>query len=231
MNKDSNLRKIVKYITFMKITERVASLSYDPKYQVGSIIIDKHFSNICAIGYNGNYPGGPNERESLESGHSGFLHAEENAVIQGNIIDPENHILFVTMTPCKMCAKRIARKGIKEVIALNYYEDNSIESCQTIFNHANIEFNYLNSKIRELFNNTNLYVDLIGLMDELKFTTQNSEESIFKLQKLLFTHLDTFFEFNKDYMSKIPFETIIFDINNIEESYINTFYKIVYSII
>ena len=78
MNKNSENRKILKLLTFMKMCEQVASLSYDEKHQVGAILVKNDFSDVHAIGYNGNYSGGENERDSMEHGMSGYLHAEEN---------------------------------------------------------------------------------------------------------------------------------------------------------
>jgi dCMP deaminase len=212
----------------MKMTERVASLSYDSKYQVGSIIINKEFSKIAAMGYNGNYPGGPNERDSMESGHSGFLHAEENAIIEATMTDPENHILFVTMTPCKMCAKRIARKNIKEVIALSVYNSNEHEE---IFRNSGVKFNYLIDKVKDLFINTIFFDDLITMKRDIISSEISIEDKKFRLEKLLFNQLEVFFEYKKEKISKIPFDKIVFDLSDLENSYINTFYNIVYEII
>ena len=75
-----NIRHIEKLNVFGSICMQVSKLSYDPKYKVGAIIITNDFREVCAIGYNGNYKGGPNKREGLETGSSGFLHAEENAL-------------------------------------------------------------------------------------------------------------------------------------------------------
>jgi deoxycytidylate deaminase len=48
-----------------------------------------------AIGYNGNYAGGPNEVESTEPGMSGMLHAEINALIKLDYNNPNKKIKFV----------------------------------------------------------------------------------------------------------------------------------------
>ncbi|SRR6266403_666902 len=228
MTSNSNLRKILKNLTFMKMTERVASLSYDKKYQVGSIVVNKEFSKIAAIGYNGNYPGGPNERDSMVSGESGFLHAEENAIIEANMIDPENHILFVTMTPCKMCAKRIARKNIKEVVALNVYNGKEHEE---IFRNSGVKFYYLIDKIKELFINTPFFDELITIKRDIISPDITDDEKKFRLEKLLFNQLDVFFEHKKDSLNRIPFDKMKFNLNELENSYIDSFFEIVYEIL
>ena len=121
--KERKLRKIFKVSTFMSMTETISKLSYDKKHKVGSILVSKDFRIINSIGYNGNYIGGDNERNSLESGKSGFLHAEENLLISKSISHKEtkDYVLYVTMTPCDMCAKRIVNGGVKKVITLNKY--------------------------------------------------------------------------------------------------------------
>jgi len=116
-------RKQQKMETYMRICETVATLSYDTKFKVGSIIITDDFREICAIGYNGNFKGGPNCRDSEETGKSGFLHAEENALFHlGKPYElRKNLIMLCTHKPCPMCAKRIVNAGIKNVTYLNDY--------------------------------------------------------------------------------------------------------------
>jgi len=119
---DSLNRHKQKLSVFMKMCNELSTLSYDTKYKVASIIITKDYREVCAIGYNGGYKGGPNERSSLEQGKSGFLHAEENALfhlckpyeLRGDLL------MICTHKPCSMCARRIVNSGIKNVI---YYDD------------------------------------------------------------------------------------------------------------
>jgi deoxycytidylate deaminase len=229
MTPNSDLRKILKYITFMKITEKVGNLSYDIKHQVGSIIVNKDFSNVCAVGYNGNYPGGPNERDSMETGQSGFLHAEENALYGNNMIYGEEYIMFVTMTPCNMCAKRIARKhrNIKEVIALDYY--GKADASYDILNNADIRYYYLNTKIFRLYTNTQLFKELVNIINS---TEQDAMKDV--LLNLLYKQLNEFFEFNKQPLENIPLISIDFDTEDtavITKAYFDAFYKSLYAIL
>jgi deoxycytidylate deaminase len=231
MTPNSDLRKILKYITFMKITEKVGGLSYDMKHQVGSIVVDKDFSNICAVGYNGNYPGGSNERDSMETGQSGFLHAEENAIIQSNLIHGEEYIMFVTMTPCSMCAKRIARKqkGIKEVIALDKY-GNTTQPYE-ILKNAGISFTYLDNKIMGLYAHTDYFREL---HQQIKDTDRESLQGV--LTNLLFKQLNDFFEFNKTPLENIPLYTLDLagddvDAFVITTRYIDVFYRTLYAVL
>jgi dCMP deaminase len=123
---DSLNRRKQKISVFMKMCRELSTLSYDSKYKVASIIITQDYREVCAIGYNGGYKGGPNERSSLEPGKSGFLHAEENALF--HLCKPyelRNELLMLcTHKPCSMCARRIVNSGIKKVIYDLNYEDN-----------------------------------------------------------------------------------------------------------
>jgi dCMP deaminase len=123
-------RHTLKLKTFGEMCRQVSNLSYDPKYKVGAIVITDDFREVCAIGYNGNYKGGPNERESNEQGNSGFLHAEENALyhLSKPWKERDSLIMIVTHKPCRMCLKRIVNSGIKTVYYLDNYEDASDNS-------------------------------------------------------------------------------------------------------
>ena len=118
-------REKQKLSVFMKMCRELSTLSYDAKYKVSAIIITKDYREVCAIGYNGSYKGGPNERSSLDHGESGFLHAEENALF--HLCKPyelrKDLIMLCTHKPCSMCAKRIVNGGIQNVIYDNDYVD------------------------------------------------------------------------------------------------------------
>lgn len=132
-------RKNLKINVFKEICKNIATLSYDSKYKVGTIIITDDFRDICAIGYNGNYKGGPNKRDSEETGMSGFLHSEENALF--HLDKPyelrDKLIMICTHKPCPMCAKRIVNAGIKKVLYIENYESAG-KGTDEIFNHSNI---------------------------------------------------------------------------------------------
>ena len=124
---------------FAEICKSVASLSYDPKFKVGTVIFTDDFREIVAIGYNGNYKGGPNKRDSNETGKSGFLHSEENALLHLScpFASRDKLILMVTYKPCPMCAKRIVNAGIKKVIYINDYNKLGDET-DDIFSIGNV---------------------------------------------------------------------------------------------
>lgn len=99
-----------------------ATRSADAKVQVGACILDR-WNRVVGVGYNGRAAGEPNERESLEQGQSGFIHAEVNALLAANW-NGEGHTLFVTHEPCATCARLIvnSRRITRVVYAAEYTE-------------------------------------------------------------------------------------------------------------
>ena len=110
---------------WMQTADIIAQRSYDPRYQVGVVIVTDDNTQVLAVGYNGNYTGGPNEVESDEPGKSGFIHAEINALLKMDYNNPKKKILYVTLSPCRMCAKAIVNAGIDEVVYGSAYRDTS----------------------------------------------------------------------------------------------------------
>ena len=110
---------------WMKTARLIAQRSYDPRHHVGVVIVTEDNTQVLAVGYNGNYSGGPNEVESTEPGESGFIHAEINALLKLDYNNPKQKKLYVTLSPCRMCAKAIINTGITEVIYDDEYRDTS----------------------------------------------------------------------------------------------------------
>ena len=106
---------------WMQFARSISSRSCDPRHRVGAIIVTDDNTQVLAIGYNGDQKGGSNKIESLEIGHSGFIHAEINALIKCDYNNPKRKIMYVTLSPCKMCAKAIVNAGISEIIYLEDY--------------------------------------------------------------------------------------------------------------
>lgn len=80
-------------------------------------------TQVLSVGYNGNYTGGPNEVESDAPGESGMIHAETNALIKMDYNNPKRKVMYVTMSPCRMCAKQIVNSGVHEVVYSIEYRD------------------------------------------------------------------------------------------------------------
>ena len=103
----------------------ISRRSYDPRHQVGAVVVAEDNTQVLAIGYNGNYAGGPNEVESKLPGQSGMIHAEINALLKMDYNNPKRKKMYITMSPCRMCAKAIVNAGINEVFYAVKYRDTS----------------------------------------------------------------------------------------------------------
>ena len=110
---------------WMEFAHSIARRSYDPRHQVGAIIVTADNTQVLAVGYNGNYAGGPNEAESLTPGESGMIHAEINSLLKMDYNNPKKKKMYITMSPCRMCAKAIINAGISKVIYDIEYRDTS----------------------------------------------------------------------------------------------------------
>ena len=110
---------------WMDFAHSIARRSYDPRYRVGAVIVTEDNTQVLAVGYNGNHSGGPNEVESVTPGESGMLHAEINALLKMDYNNPKKKKLYLTLSPCRMCAKAMVNAGISEVFYSETYRDSS----------------------------------------------------------------------------------------------------------
>ena len=100
----------------------IAKRSCDSKYKVGAVVVNSENTQVLSIGYNGDQKGGNNQRESEETGKSGFIHAEINALIKMDYNNPCKKKMYLTLSPCDVCAKAIVNAGIDEVYYAEFYE-------------------------------------------------------------------------------------------------------------
>ena len=118
---------------WMSFAALISERSYDPRHKVGAVIVTSDMTQVLSIGYNGNYSGGPNEVESELPGQSGMLHAEINALLKCDYNNPKDKVMYITLSPCRMCAKAIINSGVKEVVYNEEYRDLSgvclLQSC------------------------------------------------------------------------------------------------------
>ena len=101
---------------WMKFALLVAERSYDPRHQVGAVVVNDDNTQVLAIGYNGNFAGGPHTPDCTDPGKSGFIHAEINALLKMDFHSPVRKKMYITLSACLMCAKAIINAGIKEVV-------------------------------------------------------------------------------------------------------------------
>jgi dCMP deaminase len=134
---------------FLKIASVVAERSTCRRHHIGAVAVkDKH---ILATGYNGAAAG---LKDCLELGclrdelgiKSGTrqeicrgIHAEQNVIIQASLhgVSLEGATIYVTHSPCILCAKMLVNAKIKRFVTFGSYADDSFID---LFREAGIEF-------------------------------------------------------------------------------------------
>jgi len=111
--------------TWMNVAREISKRSYDKRLKVGAIIVTEDNTQMLAVGFNGNYRGGPNQADSQEPGQSGLIHAEVNALIKCDFHHPRRKHMYVTTSPCVACAKLIINADIADVVYDRIYRDPS----------------------------------------------------------------------------------------------------------
>jgi len=116
--------RIPLYEVYMRMAEELAKRSTCARLQVGTVVTDARLENVLAIGYNGNARGLPNRCDSTVPGQCGCIHSEVNALIKapGAVKDK---VVFVSNSPCVMCAKLIINSGVTHVFFRRVYRDPS----------------------------------------------------------------------------------------------------------
>ena len=133
---------------FLKIASVVAERATCLRHHVGAVAVkDKH---ILATGYNGAAAG---LKDCLELGclrdemniPSGTrheicrgIHAEQNVIIQASLhgVSLEWATIYLTHTPCILCAKMLANARIKRLVTFGKYADDAFID---LFKEAGIE--------------------------------------------------------------------------------------------
>jgi dCMP deaminase len=106
----------------MRMAEELAKRSTCLRNQVGTVITTGDLTQVLGIGYNGNARGLPNTCDSSEPGKCGCLHSEANALIKAGAATP-GKFMFVTVSPCSMCAKMIVNSNVERVYYRSAYRD------------------------------------------------------------------------------------------------------------
>jgi dCMP deaminase len=116
------VERIPLYEVYMRMAEELAKRSTCVRARVGTVITDAALSNVLGIGYNGNASGLPNRCDTSEPGRCGCIHSEMNALVKapGAVRDK---VVFVTMSPCSICAKLIIQSGVTHVFYRDAYRE------------------------------------------------------------------------------------------------------------
>lgn len=125
MEKDPNKQR--KYdIAYLRMAREWAQLSYCERRKVGALVIKDRM--IVSDGYNGTPSGFENFCEDEENYTKWYvLHAEANAILKmaRSTNSSEGATLYLTLSPCKECSKLVHQSGIKRLVYLERYKDDS----------------------------------------------------------------------------------------------------------
>lgn len=137
---------------FLKIAQVVSERSTCLRHNIGAVLVkDK---KILTTGYNGAPAGMPDcldlgclrDQNNIDSGTKTEIcravHAEQNAIIQAarNGVNTSGSTMYITHSPCILCAKMILNAGIERVVCFKYYPD---ESWVKLFKEANVKLDVL----------------------------------------------------------------------------------------
>lgn len=106
---------------WMDLAKSLAKRSTCGRKQVGTVITTDDMESVLSVGYNGNARGLPNHCDTDEMGHCGCIHSEVNALIKAG--SRESKIAFITMSPCKACAKLLVNARVITVYFNELYRD------------------------------------------------------------------------------------------------------------
>ena len=130
-------------VAYLRIAQEWGKLSYCKRRQVGAIIVKNNM--IISDGFNGAPSGFDNNCEDSEGNTNWYvLHAEANAILKvaKSTNSCEDATLYLTLSPCKECAKLIHQSGIKRLVYLKNYKDTTglqfLENAGVKIDHINI---------------------------------------------------------------------------------------------
>ncbi|PQJ13718.1 MULTISPECIES: dCMP deaminase family protein [Nonlabens] len=113
-------------VAYLRMATEWGKLSHCQRRQVGALIVRDRM--IISDGYNGTPSGFENFCEDDEGYTKWYvLHAEANAILKvaGSTQSCRDATLYITMSPCKDCSKLIHQSGIKRVVYMEGYKDDS----------------------------------------------------------------------------------------------------------
>ena len=111
---------------YLKMALEWASLSHCTRKKVGALIVKNRM--IISDGYNGTPSGFDNCCEDKNGKtHWYVLHAEANAILKtaSSTHNCNGSTLYLTHSPCKDCSKLIHQAGIKRLVYIEKYKDDT----------------------------------------------------------------------------------------------------------
>lgn len=111
---------------YLRMAKEWGALSHCKRKQVGALIVKD--SMIISDGYNGTPTGFDNCCEDDSDTTLWYvLHAEANAIMKvaKSTNNSNGATLYITLSPCRECSKLVLQSGIKRVVYLKSYKDDS----------------------------------------------------------------------------------------------------------
>lgn len=109
---------------YLRMAKTWSELSHCERKKVGALIVKN--GRIISDGYNGTPAGFDNCCENENGDTNWFvLHAEANAILKvaRSTNDCSDSTLYLTLSPCKDCAKLVLQSGITRVVFIDKYKD------------------------------------------------------------------------------------------------------------
>jgi len=146
---------------FLGLLDGISRRATCDRGRSGAIIVSEN-NTILTTGYVGSAPG---DKHCDEVGHyvvtviqpdgtssqhcQRTLHAEENAILQAAMdgVRLRDATLYCKMVPCVGCARRIARVGIKRVVAQKAYHTD--KASRQLFTDAKVELAIVDDLVEE----------------------------------------------------------------------------------
>ena len=126
---------------FMSTALLISCRSSCNRLHVGCVLVKNNI--IISAGYNGFLPGAPHESIVVNNHEIATVHAEQNAISDcaSRGVSVKDATAYITHFPCINCAKILAASGIKEIVYLNDYKNDS--NVLTLLSNVNISVKQL----------------------------------------------------------------------------------------
>jgi dCMP deaminase len=120
--------------TYMGTAILHSKLSKARRAQVGAILVTRQ--GVTLTGYNGTAVGRPNDCEVFQTVHDSgpvyvtkaeVIHAELNCIMKAarEGVSCVDATVYVTLAPCVQCAAMMLQAGVKRVVYMQQYRDDS----------------------------------------------------------------------------------------------------------
>ena len=126
---------------FMSTAMLLSCRSSCNRLHVGCVLVKNN--RIISAGYNGFLPGAPHKSIIVNNHEIATVHAEQNAISDcaSRGVSVKDATAYITHFPCINCAKILAASGIKEIVYLNDYKNDS--NVLTLLGNVNISVKQL----------------------------------------------------------------------------------------